>query len=113
MTHSFGTRRVVVAAMVIAAAGFLAAEWGSLTAAVGAIARLGPITLTAGLCVVGMAMPTWVYYNGGREKEAAMRFDLLRSVQTGERGTCTERWRGVGANEWMDGALARVWRGVA
>lgn len=65
------------------------------------------ITLTAGLCIVGMAMPTWVYYNGGREKEAAMRFDLVRSVKKGGERTHTERWRVVEANGWK-GWLARA-----
>ena len=66
------------------------------------------ITLTAGLCIVGMAMPTWVYYNGGREKEAAMRFDLVRSVkQEGGERTRREGWRVVEANGWMDGRVGK------
>ena len=79
------------------------------------------ITLTAGLCIVGMAMPTWVYYNGGREKEAAMRFDLVRSVIKGGERTRTEGWRVMGRMggwaRWLGwcvcGVMTADWAGGA
>ena len=63
------------------------------------------ITVTAVLCTIGTALPTYRYYTGGREKEQREKFDLRRSATTHEHHD--EQRDMAGERQWNESTPAR------